>query len=79
MGPVGVMHCGKGNASFVSLNGSHHHVGRVDGVHKVGREGRVLFAFVHWLVVDALGNAHLLNDCLNHTLARNGFVGLDTG
>lgn len=72
------MDASKDYVLFVALQGSHHHVGRVDGVHVVWREGRVLFTLVDRLVVQAINHGDILQHSLDDVLLSQGLVRLNT-
>lgn len=76
MAPEGVVHGRERDAHLLALEGSVHHVGRVERMHEVRREGRVLLLLIYGLIVHALRHGQRLNYCRDDVLLRRRLVGL---
>ena len=53
-------------------------MGRIDGVHIIRRERRILLLFIDGLGVEVLGNSNGLDYCLKNILVRHILIGLHT-
>lgn len=78
VGPERVMHGGEGNIGLLTLEGGVHHMSGIEGVDEVGREGAVLFLFVHRLVIKVLNDWEWLDDSTDDVFLRLTLIGLDT-
>ena len=76
--PVAIVYSCKCNSFLLALQCSQHHVSRVNRVHVVWREGRILFRFVYWLGIHVLSDCDLLNYCVYNVFVSNRFVRLHT-
>jgi hypothetical protein len=48
-------------------------------MHKIGREGRRVFTFVHRLVVEVVSNSERLQNCRNNACRADILVRLNAG
>mmetsp|Transcript_50199 Transcript_50199/g.73333 ORF Transcript_50199/g.73333 Transcript_50199/m.73333 type:complete len:221 (-) Transcript_50199:670-1332(-) len=78
MRPVRVVHSCKVQTRLVHLDGRHHHVGGVQAVHEVGREGRALPLGGHRQRVVRARQLQVLHQRLHHVPGVLA-VGLDDG
>ena len=76
MSPVRVVHCGEGQVFLVALYCRQHHVSRINRMHEVRRERRLVLGFVYWLSIQVLCYCDLLKHSLNEKLCAHVFVWL---
>ena len=62
---------------LVAFKRSVHHVRRVNRVHVIRRKRRVLLALVHWLLIEVVGQAQLLQYGVDLFDCADRFIGLD--
>ena len=53
---------------FLALEGGIHHVGRIERMNVVRREGRILLRLVDWLIIETFSNRERLNNCSDNVL-----------
>eukprot|EP00276_Gloeochaete_wittrockiana_P017470 CAMPEP_0184357452 /NCGR_PEP_ID=MMETSP1089-20130417/108900_1 /TAXON_ID=38269 ORGANISM="Gloeochaete wittrockiana, Strain SAG46.84" /NCGR_SAMPLE_ID=MMETSP1089 /ASSEMBLY_ACC=CAM_ASM_000445 /LENGTH=154 /DNA_ID=CAMNT_0026695235 /DNA_START=114 /DNA_END=575 /DNA_ORIENTATION=+ len=78
MGPVTVVDGGVDDAAGGALVGGHEHVGRIEGVDIIGREGRALFPGADGQFIIFVNDRDFLQQCRNDVAARLA-VGLADG
>jgi hypothetical protein len=66
--PERVMDRSEGYVLFLALEGCVHHVGRIERMNVVRREGRILLRLVDWLIIETFSNRERLNNCSDNVL-----------
>jgi hypothetical protein len=78
MRPVRIMHGSVRDALLGAVNSSQHHVGRINRMHEVGRESRILLRLVNGLVIYRVGNGQALQNSGDNIFISDRFIRLNT-